>query len=365
MQLSNKEKTLRRVTVKVPSETPALRIDTYLAQRLSLSRSYVKKLIKENCVKIHSTTITKPAYSLKGGEEIEVTIKQTAPYLEQLDTSQTPQIDILYKSKHFLVLNKPAGIVVHPGSGNTKNTLASFIAKNFPQALKVGHPLRPGIVHRLDKGTSGVMVVALTQEAYNSFVKQFSNRLVKKLYIGITYGKPSNSFGVIESKLARSSKDRKKIINAKSKGKTSLTIYKSLADLETVSVLALFPVTGRTHQLRVHLKYLGTPLIGDSTYAGINRWKTVPNEYQECIKRIDRPLLHSFKISFIAPNSDRRVTFKAPIPNDIKSFLGDYFHFSLNDLAELDNDTIFKEVYLKAYTLYPAIRQQLYTLGIL
>ena len=279
-----------------------VRIDTYLSRVCpAYSRSYFKRLIRQKLVSINGAPCLS-SHRVKHGEKIRVTFALGESSLIPEDTP----LDILHEDKDILVLNKPSGMVVHPAAGHRTGTLAHAIAGYIGShtQIKVVDPLRPGIVHRLDKNTSGVMVVAKTLQAHNYLGKQFAAHLVKKQYLAIVHGKPEVQKAIIELPIGRDPSSRQKmaVLPGGRKAETKFSIRRSSG---SYALLEIMPLTGRTHQIRVHMAYLGLPVVGDEIY-GLR-------------KKIEiRQMLHAWKLSFKHPRTHRNVTYTAPVPDDIR-----------------------------------------------
>lgn len=289
----------------VPEDEAGQRLDVYLTRRInSLSRCQVKKLIDLGQVRVKGETI-KAGYRLKGGEIIEVKIEFPPPE-STLEPENIP-LNIIYADEDIIVINKPAGLIVHPGAGRRTGTLVNALLFHFPEIATVGSTERPGIVHRLDGETSGVMVVARSVLAYKFLQRQFKNREVDKTYIGLVWGKFSQKGGKIDWGIGRHPRDRQRFSVRSRRPKEAITIFSVLYEGEDFSVLEVKPVTGRTHQIRVHLAAAGHPIIGDRRYG--RKEKTG-----------SRLLLHAQRLAFIHPTKKVWMEFEAPIPNEFKVF---------------------------------------------
>ena len=300
-----------------------IRLDHFLNQKLDdLSRSQIQKLILNGLVRVDDF-IVKPSYKLKGKEIILVDFNNQYKDNETILKQDIP-LDIIYEDEHLIALNKKPGIIVHPGAGNKDGTILNGLLYRF-KYLSYPKSERPGLVHRLDKFTSGVMLVAKTDKVHHSLGEQFASRLIKKEYRAIVWGR-TNSFGDIKGYLTRSKKNRKKFVLNDNYGKYSFTEYKIIKFLEPFTYLKLRPLTGRTHQLRVHLSEIGHPILMDDTYGGsINISKSFHQKNKliidEVFKNLDRYALHAYKIKFMHPISKLMIELKAPIPNDFKKII--------------------------------------------
>ena len=283
------------------------RVDIYLSQKYPhLSRSYIQKLVKEHRVTINSQSV-KTSYRLKTGDavEIEIVVPQQDPILPE----KIP-LKCLFEDEHILVIEKPSGLVVHPGAGTTKHTLVNGLLFYCPSLRGVGNDERPGIVHRLDKETSGAMVVAKTQLAYEELQRQFKAREVEKLYLGLVWGRMPEKTGQITWDIGRHWKQRQRISIKTKKPKAAETHFTVRQEWGEFSLLEIRPLTGRTHQIRVHFAASGHPVVGDTRYG---RKKTK--------LQISRMFLHAVRLAFVHPGSKERVEFSSPLPQELSEFL--------------------------------------------
>ena len=282
------------------------RLDRILVSQLpGLSRARLQALIRAGGVKVNGRTVRKPGLSV-GPEDVI----QVAP-LPPAETRLRPQsipLEILYEDDALFVINKPAGMVVHPGAGHPQATLVHAALAHAPEVEAVGDASRPGIVHRLDKDTSGVMVVAKTNEALKHLQQQFRRREVEKLYLGLVDGAPPSPTGQIEAPLARSPRHRKRIAVVQAPGsRLAVTRFQTRERFPRHSLLELRPLTGRTHQIRVHLQFLGCPVVGDRVYG--RRQPTLP---------VARQQLHAWRLTFRLPGDSQPRTFEAAVPADLR-----------------------------------------------
>ncbi|MBU0682992.1 MAG: RluA family pseudouridine synthase [Candidatus Omnitrophota bacterium] len=282
------------------------RLDKCLTDRLGreYSRTYVKFLIDNGFVLVKSKKV-KACYLVHEGDEIFVKIVDTLQN-ENLEAENIP-LNIIYEDECLIVVNKPYGMVVHPGAGIRKGTLVNALLFHCGKLPNEENELRPGIVHRLDKDTSGVMVAAKTSKALRSLAEQFQKRAVKKNYIALVKGRLELDNGIIEAPLARHKTDRKKMQVEHLEGKEARTIYHVLRRYEKFTVIRVELLTGRTHQIRVHMNYLGHPVLGDTKYGSD--------------KSMKRQALHSEKLGFFHPDTGKYMEFSASIPADIKEVI--------------------------------------------
>jgi len=313
MKINNYLKFLTVEELKSP-----LRIDKYLSHILSeLSRNEISKNLKEGNIKVNGKPV-KPSYLLKGKEKIILNLKTPATIEKTIiPLNLTPEPQILYENQNFLVINKPAGINTHPTFKNINQpSIASWFILKYPQAKNVGEdPLRPGIVHRLDKDTSGALILTKNQKAFLYFKDLFLKKKIQKQYLVLVKGEMKKDQGVINFSLTRSrSSGKRKIIlsqkQTQKKVKTALTTYQVISIYKGYTLLKVEPKTGRTHQIRIHLASIGFPVAGDSLY-GVSP----KNQFV-----FPRQMLHAQKIIFLAPN-DQRLSLEAPLPYDFQQVL--------------------------------------------
>lgn len=302
----NAEKTIES-EVNLISDKSEIRIDVYLSKVIKRSRSFCDNLIGENLVSVNDKSV-KSSYKIKEGDNIRVLIpKEEVPDL----TPKKIDFEVVYDCKDFAVINKPPGITVHPAPGNYDNTLVNGLMYHFN--LQGFDDFRPGIVHRLDKDTSGLMIIAKHQVAREKLSGLFEKRLVKKYYLAICYGNPSWDEKEIESNMGRSLSDRKKMAILKN-GRFSKSKVKVIWKAENIFLARVQIFTGRTHQIRLHMSHIGCPLIGDEVY-GSKLSKKI------CFKR---QALHSSILKFNNPFNNKKVSCKSELPGDMMKFLYKY-----------------------------------------
>ena len=292
--------------IQVEMEEQGKRLDIYLSTVLTdlFSRSQLKKMIDAGAVKVQGGTVS-AHYKVKAGEEIRVEIPE-----ETDDGSRAENIplDILYEDEELLLVNKPPGMVVHPGHGNPHHTLVNALLFHTRSLSETGGAARPGIVHRLDKDTSGIMVIAKNDRAHAFLAKQFKNQSIERFYRVIVRGVVQHDEGLCEEPVGRAFLNRKKIIIRPSGGKDALTLFKILKRFSKSSLLDVRPQTGRTHQIRVHMQHIGHPVIGDLFYGVPSPW-------------ISRQAVHASALGFIHPRTEKRVYQECPIPPDMQTLL--------------------------------------------
>ena len=296
----------------VPAEEAGQRLDRYLAQRLEIPRHQIRRWIDEERVQVNAH-LPKASRKVEEGDAIVCEPPQK-PRETGLIAEEGP-LEILYEDADLIVLNKPAGLAVHPGAGRDTGTLAHRLLAAFPDIAGVGGAERPGIVHRLDLDTTGVMVIARSPRAWEKLSKGFADREIDKHYVAIAYGTLKPAGGTIYRPIGRHRGDRKRM-TVRGDGRPARTSYSTLAATAGISWLVLGLETGRTHQIRVHLKAVGHPLIGDPIY-GEERWKALPRPSRAPLKNFPRPALHAWRLAFAHPVDDRPLCFTAPVPNDL------------------------------------------------
>lgn len=294
-----------------PSETGE-RIDTSLAKKTGITRSQIQRLIEKGNISVNSMQASQN-YKVKSGDFIVIRI----PEKETDDLIPEPiPLEILYKDRNLVVVNKPANMVVYPSAGHNQGTLMNVIAHHCHKLATIGGPLRPGVVHRLDKDTSGVMVVALDDKAYYSLTEQFRARSINRKYIALVYGNLKEDSGEISLPIGRSESDRKKMSTRIKKGKEAVTRWKVLERLENATLIEARLGTGRTHQIRVHFASIGHPVMGDRTYG-----KKTEIEIKKKKVIIPRQMLHAETLGFIHPATGKYIEFSSQIPEDMKKVL--------------------------------------------
>ncbi len=297
------------------------RLDLFLSARLpEYSRSYFNKLCKQGFVRLN-TQSTKSGAILKAGDKIAVTFHK-----EELDlTPADIPLNIVYEDEQIIVVNKQAGIAVHPGKGTENDTLVNALLHHTKQLSKEGTQERPGIVHRLDKFTSGLLVVAKTDAAHRHLRRQFDTRTIHRTYWTLVWGKFQETQGTIETFIDRSRRDPTKFAVART-GKHAVTHWSILKNFEYATLLEVKLDTGRTHQIRVHMNYLHHPVMGDGDYNGRDsQIKQLPPNLQKrgkhILKILSHQALHAKQLSFIHPATEEVVSFEAPLPSEMQSLL--------------------------------------------
>lgn len=297
-----------------------IRLDKFLSAEIQdYSRTQIQQAIREGNALVDGEA-QKASFLLSGGEEVEFSISLPDSVSDSVEPEPIP-LYIVFEDDFLLMLNKPAGLSVHPGAGQPNGTLVNGLVYYTEQLSGINGALRPGIVHRLDKDTSGILAAAKTDKAHRHIGKQFEERSVEKEYVGIVWGKWEGS-GTMDKPIKRSRNDRTKY-EVQDSGRLAKTDFNVLSSNIVMSIVHFYPKTGRTHQIRVHSEHAGHPIIGDEKYGGgKNRAKGFMPEVQQKIRQMlsktNRHLLHAKKLSFTHPESGERVTFEAPVSDDMK-----------------------------------------------
>ena len=299
--MSDEAKTIELIA---PKEAARLRLDQFLARELTqFSRSRLQQLIREKFVTVNESP-ARPRDPVRAGDRIVV----NEPPPEKIETrAEAIPLDVLYEDEDLIVINKSAGLVVHPGAGQREHTLVNALLHHFPKLSGIGGKERPGIVHRLDKETSGCLVVAKTDVAHRGLAAQFEARTIEKIYLALVAGKLRRRTGTIEEKIGRHPVDRQRMSVASKRGRAAKTEYRVINASDEMSLLECKLHSGRTHQIRVHLHHLGHPVLGDKVY-GAKFAKTFP-----------RQMLHAWKLGFQHSRTDEWKNFEAPLPPDFKA----------------------------------------------
>jgi len=314
---------MQRVRLRVRRRLPGRRLDTYLRGRFAhLSRTTIQRLIREGQITVNSRP-TKPSYEMAAGDVIEINMPPPPP------TEVIPQdipLSIVYEDEHLIALNKQAGIICHPAHAAQTGTLVNALAHYAEQLSRGGEPFRPGIIHRLDKNTTGIMLVAKSDEAHWRLARQFERRTIQKVYLAVVHGEleldgdvidaPIGVHPVVQEKFAVMVRQNKIDV-----GKNAVTRYEVAERYRGFTLVKLFPRTGRTHQLRVHMSWIGHPIVGDSLYGG------QPLSVAEITGRgstqplMPRQALHAWRLRFVHPILEKRMELEAPFPEDFKRLI--------------------------------------------
>jgi 23S rRNA pseudouridine1911/1915/1917 synthase len=302
--------------VQVESEHDGSRLDTFLATVLpGHSRSQLQRLIRDGHVSGPAGAL-RPSTPVKAGQTYALDIPETAP--PSIEPEPLP-LRIVFEDTDVVVVDKPAGMVVHPSAGHPGGTVVNALLHHVKDLSGIGGELRPGIVHRLDRGTSGLLVVAKNDAAHQELARQFHDREVEKEYVALVWG-VVHAGRRIDAAIGRHPGDRQKMSTRARRARSAVTRVTWARQFKGVSLLKVAIATGRTHQIRVHLSAIGHPIVGDRTYGGVHR--RVPHDLR-AVQRLERPFLHAARLAFTHPADGRRVEFDSPLPPDLESVIDD------------------------------------------
>jgi 23S rRNA pseudouridine1911/1915/1917 synthase len=297
------------IALTVARKDAGARLDRFLAQEVEgFSRARLQTLIRDGFIKLNGKP-ARPRDLIRTNDSIEL----VEPEIEKINAQpERIPLDLLFEDDDLIVLNKPAGMVVHPGAGNLEHTLVNALLAHCTNLSGIGGKERPGIVHRLDKETSGCLIVAKNDLTHRDLGKQFAARTVQKIYLALVAGRLRKTSGVIDAAIARHPIHRQRMSIARRAGRAAKTEYRVLQSADDASLVECILHSGRTHQIRVHLHHLGHPVLGDKLYGGKRAGSFA------------RQLLHAWKLGFQHPRTGEPMWFEAPIPNDIKEVIGDW-----------------------------------------
>ncbi len=305
---------MEKIEFVFPVDSEPARLDLVVGVMEGLTRSMARRLIEAGQVTVDGTK-EKPSLKLRGGEKVVVTIPPPVP---AEPAAETIPLEILYEDSDLVVVNKPAGMVVHPGAGNASGTLVNALLGHCHDLSGIGGELRPGIVHRIDKDTTGLLVVAKNDPAHRSLSQQFKDHTIKRVYLALVFGSPKADKGRIESAIGRHPVDRKRMSGTARRGKKAVTHWQAVSRYLGVTLMRLKLETGRTHQIRVHLCEAGHPLVGDTVYGGSGRLATIQDtQLRELIKGMGRQALHAKTLGFIHPATGEYLEFDTELPTDM------------------------------------------------
>ncbi len=299
----------RRVAWQVEADGDAHRLDAALAQRADwLSRSAAQNAIRNGLVRVNDEVETRPSTALKLDDRVESFLPEPEDPDARLVAADVP-VDVIYRDDHILVVDKPHGIAVHPGPGHRDDTLVNGLLKIFPETAAVGAPDRPGVVHRLDLDTSGLLIFALTPEAYVQLGKAMRERAIKRTYTALAHGRVQPAEGTVDAPIGRdpSNRTRQAVVES---GRAAKTHYRTVEQLPNATLLEVELETGRMHQIRVHLTAIGFPVLGDMTYGNSPK-----------VNGLNRQFLHASRLSFAHPVTGEQMTHESPLPADLASVL--------------------------------------------
>ncbi len=316
----------KKINLIVKDKDKNLRVDVFINKKeKEVSRTRIKNLILSKKLKLNYKTIEDPSKKVSKGDIIQLTIP------EPKKASLKPfnyKLDIFFEDEDLIILNKPAGIVMHPGAGNFDNTIVNALINYDKNSLSnIGDELRPGIVHRIDKNTSGLVVIAKNNQAHENLSIQFANHSITRIYQLLIWGKVRPSKGKIETLITRSSKNRQLMEVSRTKGKKAITNYKTIEIFEnkkipTLSLIECKLDTGRTHQIRVHMNYLGNSIVGDDKYKKkFKKIKNVDPFLEKSLISLNRQFLHAKCIGFIHPKKNKEMIFDSNLPQELEIIL--------------------------------------------
>lgn len=295
--------------IKVSPHDAPQRVDTFVSEKTGITRSQVLRLIEKSLIRIAGEPV-KAKYKVRKGVVVEVLLPEKET--EDLVPEDLP-VDILFSDDQICVVNKSPGMVVHPAAGHRMGTLMNALRFRLKKLATIGGPLRPGVVHRLDKDTSGTIVVALCDPAYYGLVRQFKKRTIDKRYLALVHGSPKADKGEISSGIGRSASDRKKMSTRTRRPREAKTSWQALRRFRGATLISVRLATGRTHQIRVHLASIGHPVLGDKTYG-----KKTSIEVDGKTVRFPRQMLHAELLGFDHPATGALMEFKSPMPHDMQ-----------------------------------------------
>ena len=309
----------------VKDEDKNLRVDTFISKKENeISRTRIKNLILNKKLRLNNKIIENPSRKISTGDVIELIVPE--PKKASLKPYKY-KLDITYEDEDLIVLNKPAGIVMHPGAGNFENTIVNALMNHNKDSLSnIGDELRPGIVHRIDKNTSGLILIAKNNFTHEHLSNQFSEHSITRVYQLLIWGKIRPSKGKIETLMTRSSKNRQMMEVSNTKGKRAITNYETIEIFEnkntpTLSLLECKLETGRTHQIRVHMNYKGNSIVGDDKYKKIKKIKNIDPFLEKNLMNLNRQFLHAKTIGFTHPKKNKKITFNSILPQELEIIL--------------------------------------------
>ena len=316
----------RIISLLVKTEENNQRVDTFIKNKeQSLSRTRIKNLILKKNLKLNSQILISPSKKVSTGDQLSLEIPE--PKLASLKPYKF-KLDIIYEDKDIIIINKPAGIVIHPGAGNYDNTIVNALMNYCGGNLSnIGDELRPGIVHRIDKDTSGLIVIAKNNFAHENLSIQFNKHSIKRVYQLLIWGKLRPRTGTIKTLIKRSTKNRQLMEVGSTKGKIAITNYKTLEVFEnnktpTLSLVECKLETGRTHQIRVHMSYKGNNILGDKKYKKkFKKFKNIDPELEKLILNLDRQFLHAKTLGFTHPVNGKEIEFSSFLPQELENIL--------------------------------------------
>ena len=309
---------MQKLEFNFPAASGPSRLDAVVGTQEGLTRSMAQRLIEAGLVTVDGIA-QKSSFKLHGGENITVSVPPPTPVEPE---AESIPLEILFEDQHVVVVNKPPGMVVHPGAGNSSGTLVNALLGHCHDLSGIGGELRPGIVHRIDKDTSGILVVAKTDLAHRALSRQFKEHIIKRVYLALVFGSPKQDKGRIEAAIGRHPVDRKRMSASARRGKEAVTHWQAIGRYQGLTLMRVRLETGRTHQIRVHLSEAGHPLAGDTVYGGSGRMASIHDpKLRELIKELGRQALHAKTLGFIHPSSGEYLEFDSELPEDIRKVI--------------------------------------------
>ncbi len=312
--------------ITVSSQQKPVRLDRYLiCQGLNISRNRIQGLIQSGNITVNGRAAS-PSYLVRPGDQVHLR-QEAGPLKRGRPEAEDIPLDVVFEDSDLMVVNKPAGMVVHPAAGNYSGTLVNALLHHSNHLSDAGDGQRPGILHRLDKDTSGLLLVAKTERAHAKLALQMGARKITRRYQALAWGPMEEPEGTINAPIGRSAFDRKKMDVSAIRGRNAVTHYRVLGHYKMISHLELKLETGRTHQIRVHLKHLGHPIVGDVAYGGTGRpvitayARHDPKPAEKILDSIDRQALHAAVLGFIHPATGKYLEFSAPLPDDMEGLI--------------------------------------------
>jgi len=316
----------KKINLIAKKDDKNIRVDVFINKKKNdISRTRIKNLILEKRLKLNKEIIVNPSKKISNGDTIELIIP------EPKKASIKPykfKLNIVFEDKDLIVLNKPAGIAIHPGAGNYDNTIVNALINYDKNCLSnIGGELRPGIVHRIDKNTSGLVVIAKNNQTHENLSNQFRKHSIQRVYQLLIWGKVRPSKGKIVTLISRSTKNRQMMVVSNIKGKKAITNYKTIEIFEnkytpTLSLLECKLETGRTHQIRVHINYLGNSIVGDDKYKKkFKKIKNIDQDLEKLLTNLNRQFLHAKTLGFFHPSKKKEMTFSSNLPNELEIIL--------------------------------------------
>lgn len=311
-----------KINIIVQTDQAGERLDSFIGNNSDISRSSAVKLLDDQRVLVNGESSNKK-YKVQAGDRIEIT---TAPPPKLTVEAENIPLDIIYEDQYLAVINKPAGMVTHPAIANRSGTLVNALLYHFKNLPIADAPERPGIVHRLDKNTTGLLIVGKEEKAFKKLQQMMSERLISRQYLALICGHLKETEGTIETNIGRSTRDRKKMAVLKTQGRSAITTYRMTKRYRTYDLLEVSLMTGRTHQIRVHFAHLGHPVFGDPEYGGRDKWHRgifAPERPlgKKLLGILKRQALHAQKLSLNHPVSGEKLEFSVPPPADFQSLL--------------------------------------------